>query len=518
MSTISDKLILLNETKLELQNGLVERGSISSADSSVFRDYATTGIQEISPLYVRDPSMLILPEPSLGQNRVSGLVKVFDTSLNIVTNTVIMNLGYSGNYTMDWGDGSIVSDITDEAISGSSGGMNYLTLTHTYNYDSSITVLSDGVLKYKQAIFDFIGHDASLEYVGFSPQWVAPQPYAVYSPPCNIIDLNIIGSEITEIILQTYWSTLPLVEFGFTGPNKITSFSTMFRDMTKLRKIRELYTNESTNFDRMFLGCFTLTTLPLSLDISKAVEISSMFSECRLLKSLPVLDYSNVNNMSFFASNCYSLNSINYDINSYNCTNHRQLFQGCIGLTYIKSIDSSISENGKNAFSDCISLRNMPFTSLRNMTDTEDMFRGASSITNLEIDNIESTTRTNYMFAGMHSLESIHAENVNPVYYTAARSFLDDTPKLVSLNGWNFSDNSEFIFTNSPLLSQININFDNVGPIDLSGTSIDRQEIVKIFNALPSNTTINISNTLGNNLLTPEDLAIATDKGCIVIR
>ena len=59
----------------------------------------------------------------------------------------------------------------------------------------------------------------------------------------------------------------------------------------------------------MFSTCYSLTSIP-QLDTSKATDMSSMFSGCNSLTSIPQLDTSNVTNMSYMFSNCNLLSSI----------------------------------------------------------------------------------------------------------------------------------------------------------------------------------------------------------------
>lgn len=107
---------------------------------------------------------------------------------------------------------------------------------------------------------------------------------------------------------------------GMLDTSNITDMSSMFSNCTKLTTIPPLDTSNVTNMGYMFNLCTSLTTIPL-LDTSNVTNMKSMFYNCANLTTIPLLDTSNVTNMSYIFDLCKNLTTIRFNPNANNIVN-----------------------------------------------------------------------------------------------------------------------------------------------------------------------------------------------------
>ena len=118
-------------------------------------------------------------------------------------------------------------------------------------------------------------------------------------------------------------------QFGDTS--NVTNMSSMFSNCSSLTTVPQLDTSNVTNMGYMFGNCTKLTTVPL-FDTSKVKSMSSMFSSCDNLTTVPLFDTSNVEDMSY-------------------------MFNGCSSLTTVPQFDTSnVKYMGSYTFSNCSNL------------------------------------------------------------------------------------------------------------------------------------------------------------------
>jgi surface protein len=136
-----------------------------------------------------------------------------------------------------------------------------------------------------------------------------------------IESLHFEGSEIEELWLDgvLVWNrgldveTVTIVENGSTTAAQdqfraaLTGRGLDYRTVTTVPFL--LDTSQVTNMSSMFSGCAALTTVP-ELDTSKVTNMSSMFSGCAALTTVPELDTSKVTNMFSTFSGCAALESV----------------------------------------------------------------------------------------------------------------------------------------------------------------------------------------------------------------
>ena len=106
--------------------------------------------------------------------------------------------------------------------------------------------------------------------------------------------------------------------------------------------------------------------------------MSSMFSGCLDLTTIPQLDTSNVTNMSYMFSSCRSLTNIP-QLDTSKVTTMSSMFQGCQKLTTIPQLDTSKVTSVYNMFGHCDVLISLPLLNFSNVIDIRYFFDSTAS-------------------------------------------------------------------------------------------------------------------------------------------
>ena len=203
-----------------------------------------------------------------------------------------------------------------------------------------------------------------------------------------LLDKELIKNEIIEVKLLQYKET--------------NNLSYMFGDEVNFSEIPLIYISD--NF--------------VNINMSDIINMSSMFSNCESLKSLPDIskwNTNNVNDMSSMFSNCESLKSLP-DISKWNTNNvkdMRFMFSNCKSLISLPDISKWNTKNVNDMsylFSNCESLESFPDISnwnINNVKNTAHMFEYCKSLISLpDISkwNTKNVTYMNYMFRKCETL------------------------------------------------------------------------------------------------------------------
>ena len=196
--------------------------------------------------------------PSLGAQEFAGLYAVYNDGSNFIA------LSASGNYTVDWGDGSAT-------VNYSAGA------TALYNYSYSASGLgpltSEG---YKTAIVK-VTPQAGQNLTAFSLQVKHTQSgLGAYRPPW--LDVTINGANLTSISIGGGIMTLGLLQRAtIVTTGTITNFNSMFYACYSLQSIPLFNTAAGTNFSNMFNSCTSLGLATLS-----GTTYTISYSGCKL--------------------------------------------------------------------------------------------------------------------------------------------------------------------------------------------------------------------------------------------
>ena len=215
-------------------------------------------------------------------------------------------------------------------------------------------------------------------------------------------------------------SQIKTVRFiGAVKPKTCRQWFYYCRDLTEIKNIENLYTNECTDMYDMFDGCEKLISLDVShFDTSNVTNMSCMFRNCENLTSLDVsgFDTSKVTNMSLMFSECKNLTSLDVsNFNTENVTNMRYMFEYCKNLTSL-NLSGWNTENVTNMedmFKSCYNLTSLYVSewNTKNVTNMEELFCSCQKLTSLDISgwNTENVTDMRSMFSYCYELKSITA-------------------------------------------------------------------------------------------------------------
>ena len=106
-------------------------------------------------------------------------------------------------------------------------------------------------------------------------------------------------------------------------------------------------------------GQSTFTEVPEWADFDGITNMESMFNNCQNIKTIPLIDTTNVISMLNMLGGCQNLQTIPL-LNTSNVENMQEMFQVCSNLQTIPSLDTSKVTKMYNMFHQCSSLVSIP--------------------------------------------------------------------------------------------------------------------------------------------------------------
>ncbi len=509
--------------------------------------------------WVRPSDWLPFPDVPNTAEKFLGLYPVYNAPENFIA------VYFEGDYTVDWGDGTVVNVPSGEKAQ------------HSYSWDSipNSTLTTEG---YKQVLVTVTpqpGQDLTFTNLGVahdnvlgeypSIPWLdillsmpnadsgasivlyndsSPEGVFPYGALISIAQrVQIINAGLADDFsyLMRYGTCLQVFVLG---PNVVTNVEDMleycynlntikFQNVSSLDNVNDiLYSMPSpsdgaltvslylenitgdTSYNYLFEGQDRISKVVID-GAEEAEDMSEMFYDCTNLESVYI---SNVPNVEFFYDMfeyCYSLKTaVIGDCPSLFDASY--MFSDCETLQDVEFGDTPLLQYAYDMFYSCYALRSAPSMNLVSVFDTSEMFYGCHALTKVPDYNTPLLEYTYYMFNNCYSLleaPGLNTENVDIAYYMF--SFCSAMNKVPPLNFVNCNDLSN-IFNGCPSLQSApltNVSTD----IDFSYCLLSRDAIVDIFNGLASaSAEIDVSNNYGSADLTPEDIDIAVDKGWTV--
>ena len=194
-------------------------------------------------------------------------------------------------------------------------------------------------------------------------------------------------------------------------------------NLTEIKGIEYLNTENVTNMSYMFSSCKALTSLNLSnFNTEKVTDMQGMFKECSNLTSLNLSNFNteNVTDMNGMFYGCTKLESLDLsNFNTAKVAKMNYMFFHCYALT---SLDLSNFNTAKVTdmnymFYGCSSLASLNLTSFNTaeVTDMSNMFRLCYALTSLDLSNFNTAEVTNMsdMFRLCKALTSLDLSNFN---------------------------------------------------------------------------------------------------------
>jgi surface protein len=324
-----------------------------------------------SGAWARPSDWISLPSVDATVEKFAGIFAVFDTESEFVAFTA------TGNYTVDWGDGSATENIN-------SG----VTAQHQYTY-ATISATTLSALGYKQVAITIV-----------------PQAGAHLST----VDLNKRHSSASAQVQNTGWlditcscyasSTGGLMVGGsalvirsnileratiYNGALR-TSTAYMFYACSALQSVPLFNTASVTTMAYMFSSCYGLHSVPL-FNTASVTTMASMFAACSALQSVPLFNTASVTTMASMFANCYGLHSVPL-FNTASVTTMASMFANCYVLQTVPLFNTASVTTMASMFSACFSIKIIEAFVLSSLTTTTSMLNNAISLSKALFTNI----------------------------------------------------------------------------------------------------------------------------------
>ena len=425
--------------------------------------------------WTRPADWLALPNVANTESKFVGLHAIWENS-NFIA------LSASGNYTVDWGDGTV-----ENFNSG-------VTAYHQYEFNNPAlngTLSSRG---YKQAIVTVTpqaGQSFTTLNLNLKHIQTGLQTYA-----SGWLDILISGPDLSSLTLSQ--STLNVVhrlleQAQLISPNAISSFSYLFNDCNALQSLPVwvVKTTGSVDMSYMFYSCYALQAVPL-FNTQAVTNMSYTFAYCYNLQTVPLFNTQAVTNMSFMFAYCYTLQTVPL-FNTQAVTDMSNMFRYCYTLQTVPLFNTQAVTNMSSMFYNCYALQTVPLFNTQAVTNMSTMFVYCYNLKAVPLFNTQAVTNMSSMFGYCSALQTVPSLN---------------TAAVIS------STNLNNIFVNCPSLSRIaatgfKYTF-SVANCKLSAAALD-----EIYTNLPTVTgqTITVSGNWGTATDNP---SIATAKGWTV--
>ncbi|WP_308264218.1 BspA family leucine-rich repeat surface protein [Prevotella sp.] len=242
-------------------------------------------------------------------------------------------------------------------------------------------------------------------------------------------------------------------------------------NLTEIKGIEYLNTENVTNMGFMFNSCKVLTSLNLSnFNTEKVTDMQGMFGECWDLTSLDLTSFNTekVTNMRHMFFNCSDLTSLNLSkFNTEKVMYMSNMFYNCNKLTSLDLTSFNTAEVTKmdNMFKSCSALTSLDLSNFNTakVTDMNYMFYGCSDLTSLDITsfNTAEVTDMSSMFRSCFALTSLDLTNFNTAKVMNMSDMFRLCKALTSLDLSNFNtakvENMGWMFKSCYALTSLDI-------------------------------------------------------------
>lgn len=428
------RLDLSNQTGLALtQWGFLVVYSLNATDHKNSLVFASklqitdvTGGTSTTPIdpYVRPADWLTMPTLNSGDQKFVGLLAVHESNANFVALTC------SGNYVVNWGDGS--GDINVAAGVKAERNIQWANV-------GAGTLTSRG---YRQALVT-VTMQAGQTMTSFSLQQKHSQAGLPTTPNVAWLDCAINAPSLATLAVRTTTNVVTLnnLEVFSLLENAVTDFTSMFQFCYSLQSLPLLNTAAGTNFTSMFWGCGSLKSVPL-LNTALGTNFTNMFRGCYLLQTAPLLNTASGSNFSSMFFTCYSLQSVPL-LNTALGNTFINMFYGCYALQSVPLLNTGLGSDFTSMFQYCYSLRSIPLLNTVSGTNFYSMFQSCNALQYVPLLNTALGTNFSIMFSYCYSLTSVPllntASGTDFSYMFEGCRSLQSVPLLNTASGSNFS-------------------------------------------------------------------------------
>lgn len=428
--------------------------------------------------WVRPTDWVAIPDILPSETKVAYLLSIYDTDneWNAITCSTT-----SGNYTVDWGDGTVTSHATG------------IKAERKYDYTAAVTSTYGAVTTrgYRTVLVVITGNLNSIDFT------VVPTGFASIATRKQ---LDIIAS-IPNIGAISGGSGDCLVERFIQVSGQITSGGFTFAGCRQLQAISKLTFSSSLTFlAYTFANCVKLEYCPeitgMTVTDSSTLGVSNIFLNCSSLKECPILPTSPSISIVWDSaySGCVSLKTIKQPLIKAKAMT--STFYGCTNLEKINSIfELSACTAIASAFLNTPNLRTIPpLNTSTLLTNVTSAFQNSGIDTSVELvtDNV---TVFNSLYAGCSNLKKIiHSYNINNALNVS--SIVNGCSSLVEFTSNIFTGTWKSSFAAGGFATMFSA-CGNIRSISVSNGAIPAT--VTSFSALPTNTVLTKVNWSGIN-------------------
>ena len=270
-------------------------------------------------------------------------------------------------------------------------------------------------------------------------------------------------------------------------------------NLTEIKGIEYLNTENVTNMQEMFNACSKLTSLNLtSFNTAEVTNMRFMFHNCKVLTSLNLSNFNTekVTDMQGMFGECWDLTSLDLsNFNTEKVTNMRHMFFNCSDFTSLNLSNFNTEKvmYMSNMFYNCNKLTSLDLTSFNTaeVTKMDNMFRSCTDLTSLDLSNFNTakvTDMTN-MFYGCNALTSLNLTSFNTAEVTNMSNMFRLCLALTSLDLTNFNtakvEDMSYMFKSCSALTSLDLSSFNTANV---------KNMTEMFSNCPALTTIYASN------------------------
>lgn len=434
--------------------------------------------------WVRPSDWLPLPVVVEGDQKVVGLMRIDDWSSNLVA------LSAAGNYTVDWGDGTV-----ENFASGALASRNI-----AWSSVSASTTTSEG---FRQVVIT-VTPQAGQSLTNINLRRNHPSTSNARYPRSKWLDIAISGPNLTSCIVSATFlsgTTHPLLQsIAFIGSSNISNGFTLFESFNlQSVKIDFNFTSLCNRLIYMFWGCTSLKSVPL-FNTANVTDMEGMFNSCESLESVPLFDTANVQYSYYMFQDCTSLKSVPL-FNTANVVNMDGMFIRCYSLKSVPLFNTANVTSMIEMFHGCTSLKSVPLFNTANVTSMDFMFFACTSLESVPLFNTGNVTSMSQMFNVCTALESVPLFNtVNVTNMSSMFRLCYSVQSIPELN-MNKVTNTTTMMLNNNALQRIDIIprrsfiISSTAP---ANAALPPQELDRVYTRLPSLLARTITGATGN--------------------
>ena len=417
----------------------------SSAMLPRHTDWAGKSQSTLTP-WVRNPSWLAMPTVGDTDQKFVGLVAVYPESS-------FLALTAAGDYTVDWGDGTVENiatgeqanhlyDFTAAALANSNAPVTLtdsgdLVTRTAHGYSDGMTVrfynivtttgLSEGQIYYvinstanTFQVSTTVG-GAALALTGNGAATLLPYKQALVTvtpqsgQSLTALNLNVKNSTTGLQKYETGWLDLTIGSPNFTTTGLNIAATTSFTQNVYFQMVERVTVVNLGATDTLAYCFASMRGLrSVSLPSTAAVtNMSGMFHSCYSLQTVPLFNTAAVTIMNNMFSSCYSLQTVPL-FNTAAVTSMGGMFSSCYSLQTVPLFNTQAVTNMNSMFHSCYSLQTVPLFNTAAVTNMNNMFYICYSLQTVPLFNTQAVTSMNNMFYSCQSLQTV------PLFNTAA--------------------------------------------------------------------------------------------------